>query len=116
MEKEKIILGRYYWVKVFPWDKFEPAQAIDYYQNGELWFIFLNGRVAGATDYKELKYPDTIKKSELIPTYEEESCGNFEDKTDVYIIEEENECSVCGNPLTQTELSIGNTCDRCFDD
>jgi len=32
------------------------------------------------------------------------------------ILEEENECSVCGNPLTQTETSIGNTCDCCFDD
>jgi len=99
MKKEKIILGRYYWVKVLPGDKFEPAQAIDYYQNGELWFIFLNGRVAGATDYKELKYPDTIKKTELIPGCEEESyylwhmcpkCG----KNGLHV--KDNYCNGCG--------------------
>ena len=54
-----IVSGSYYWVKCFTDDEYEPTVAVDYYNNGTLYFRFLNGAVrecGRVADYKELNY------------------------------------------------------------
>ena len=54
------VSGSYYWVKCFTDDvSYEPAIASDYYQNGTMYFKFLNGAIRECSriaDYKELNY------------------------------------------------------------
>ena len=49
-EVGKVKEGMYYWVKCTEKDDFEPAMAVDYYENGSLYFKFINGSI------KEVKY------------------------------------------------------------
>ena len=52
-----IVSGSYYWVKCFTDDKYEPTVAVDHYNNGTMYFKFLNGAVRECrlvADYKEL--------------------------------------------------------------
>lgn len=54
-----IVSGSYYWVKCFTDDKYEPTVAVDHYNNGTMYFKFLNGAVRECrlvADYKELNY------------------------------------------------------------
>lgn len=54
-----IVSGSYYWVKCFTDDKYEPAVAVNLYNNGTMYFKFLNGAVRKCrlvADYKELNY------------------------------------------------------------
>jgi len=53
-----IVSGSYYWVKCFTDDKYEPTVAVDYYNNGTMYFKFLNGAVREwkmVADYKDLR-------------------------------------------------------------
>ena len=53
-----IVSGSYYWVKWFADDKYEPAVAVDYYNNGIMYFKFLDGLVRECkrvADYKGLR-------------------------------------------------------------
>ena len=54
-----VVSGSYYWVKCFTDDKYEPTVAVDYYNNGTMYFKFLNGGLRECRlveDYKELNY------------------------------------------------------------
>ena len=54
-----IVSGSYYWVKCFTDDKYEPTVAVDHYNNGTMYFKFLNGAIrecGRVADYKELNY------------------------------------------------------------
>ena len=56
-EKSPCECGSYYWVKCFTDDKYEPTVAFDYYDNGTMYFKFLNGAVRECrlvADYKKL--------------------------------------------------------------
>jgi len=44
-----------------------------------------------------------------------DKCNIFTNSLFEYIIEED-ECTICGNPLTHIEKSIGSTCNACFSD
>jgi hypothetical protein len=53
-----IVSGSYYWVKCFTDDKYEPTVAVDHYNNGTMYFKFLNGLVIECkrvADYKGLR-------------------------------------------------------------
>ncbi len=54
-----IVSFSYYWVKCFIDDKYEPTVAVDHYNNGTMYFKFLNGAVRECrlvADYKNLNY------------------------------------------------------------